>query len=107
MGGDKKKQEEWEERETAHPRLGVHPSLESVCAVITVSNRWDDAWEERACARARMSVCWHELMLAVVTVHGCMCVSGKEGPHNHLIFIPHSTPTTHTTSSSSTVICHP
>ncbi|KAK2848819.1 hypothetical protein Q5P01_008653 [Channa striata] len=37
------------EGETAHPRLGVHPSLESVCAVITVSNRWDGAWEESVC----------------------------------------------------------
>lgn len=45
---------EWEEGET-HPSLGVHPSLESVCAVITVSNRWDDAWEESACMR----VCLH------------------------------------------------
>lgn len=29
-----------------HPRLGLHPSLESACAVITVSNRWEDAFEE-------------------------------------------------------------
>lgn len=28
-----------------HPRLGLHPSLESACAVITVSNRWEDAFE--------------------------------------------------------------
>lgn len=55
-GGDEERGEEgrgeerrkWEERDTAHPSLGVHPSLESVCAVITVSNRWDDAWEECA-----------------------------------------------------------
>lgn len=36
--GEKEKRE-WEEGDTAHPSLGVHPSLESVCAVITVSNR--------------------------------------------------------------------
>ncbi len=29
-----------------HPRLGLHPSLESACAVIIVSNRWEDAFEE-------------------------------------------------------------
>lgn len=40
--GEEHKGEERKEQEeggTAHPRLGVHPSLESVCAVITVSNR--------------------------------------------------------------------
>lgn len=52
-----KQRREWEEGETAHPSLGVHPSLESVCAVITVSNRWDDAWEERASVNACVFVC--------------------------------------------------
>lgn len=47
--GERRRDEgrEWEEGETAHPSLGVHPSLESVCAVITVSNRW--CLEERVC----------------------------------------------------------
>lgn len=45
--GEKQRQDR-EKGEAAHPRLGVHPSLESVCAVITVSNRWDGAWEEHA-----------------------------------------------------------
>lgn len=34
------------DEERLHPRLGLHPSLESACAVITVSNRWEDAFEE-------------------------------------------------------------
>lgn len=59
-GGEKRRQDR-EKGEAAHPRLGVHPSLESVCAVITVSNRWDGAWEEGAhvctCMRVCLRVC--------------------------------------------------
>lgn len=42
-----------------YPRLGLHPSLESACAVITVSNKWEDAFEEDdECVCARVIGSW-------------------------------------------------
>lgn len=77
---------EWEEGET-HPSLGVHPSLESVCAVITVSNRWDDAWEESVCVFAYEDYC--------LSLRGILWTPFLHNQHPHQ------------TTPSSTVICHP